>query len=636
MSVDEILTEVEKQRQIIIKEIKQEDEELELFKNFFENNSLIDIDGLINLNLSDLLIVYIKSKNPSIPFGFLKEKVYSISEVIENTNAYKFKTIISCICNIFENNKKVELKDILRDNNEHRSTRNINKYFKDDDITRLITEYISKDKNEKVNYSNLIDLLEYDFELMKRSLVIINILKQMMDDKEKIVGLCFDLEKDHNKKAKQKHKEKAMEQTLKDIYKINNIKKELDVIINYYKDYESKNKSKMRKITKELNNYNNFERQFLTLLEKDTITNYKELITKITNNNLRLNILKFIYNYNEKQFIEIQKEYEDLSKNSVVNYQAILDKKGLLSSNYNLEEIMKNSIKDVEDILNMIDKLKITDQKDILNILQKSDKDIVTNILEFNKMGILSQDLIKNNINLFNKSTNEYENLLKNLKNLEDIDINTHSFGKFSTSLLIPNNVFANNIKVIKEYNLEKSMKTASNSTYLESIDLEIKIDMLLELGYEEFIKKDLAILSYSIEKYQRLQLYKQLNEKIKTIEELYNILNNNKFIIADDKLNEYIYNETIYRTPTNIEKDNINKNVDLTSLKQYEYSDLTYKINGILISKNKVQRNIKRLYSSSDEDILMSIIYNSTLNDNEYNIIEKSIIKSKNNKSYK
>lgn len=110
-------------------------------------------------------------------------------------------------------------------------------------------------------------------------------------------------------------------------------------------------------------------------------------------------------------------------------------------------------------------------------------------------------------------------------------------------------------------------------------------------------------------------------------------------FYCEEDKLDEYMLyssleNEDLIRELSQNKRNHINEDImNLDIFKQLETykqeDDLTYIIENISISRPKVMRNLTYFYEQNklnDDTILQSIIYNSNLNDEEIQTIQKQM----------
>ena len=116
-------------------------------------------------------------------------------------------------------------------------------------------------------------------------------------------------------------------------------------------------------------------------------------------------------------------------------------------------------------------------------------------------------------------------------------------------------------------------------------------LDLVIEYGYGTELNSNLNILNFSKERWLRLSILKELNELPKNTEELEEVLGNPNFIVPDHNIHEYV------SIPTE-EYEKILRGLlqeeSLAPFEKYTKDNLTYDINGILISRRKVERQIR------------------------------------------
>ena len=116
----------------------------------------------------------------------------------------------------------------------------------------------------------------------------------------------------------------------------------------------------------------------------------------------------------------------------------------------------------------------------------------------------------------------------------------------------------------------------------------------------------------------------KELNIPITSLDELKEILTTEQFLLSDEDIMKYV--EQI--DPTSIKMDDIPD--EIPRLKQFE-STRTYNINGVILSKNRVQRNYCE--SKDDEEIenklMYSILHTSIMTQTEYETVKQSLMNS-------
>ena len=162
----------------------------------------------------------------------------------------------------------------------------------------------------------------------------------------------------------------------------------------------------------------------------------------------------------------------------------------------------------------------------------------------------------------------------------------------------------------MKEYDLIKYIKGQNDYSFLGSSNLTTKIDKFLELGYEEFVKEEITLLNE--DNIDRVYVLKSIGAMPKTKEELLDCLRSDKFLISDDKREEYI-NNVVSSIVTDFKLD-----ID-SIISDYDNTNRTICINGVILSKNRIRRN-------SDLGSFKSIITGSILSYDEVDSLKSEL----------
>ena len=390
---------------------------------------------------------------------------------------------------------------------------------------------------------------------------------------------------------------------------------------NYYDQLKQKKLSEKRTYRREIIAYETLEENLDRLLNKEEITNPEDLLFRISNPTIRIELLKLIYLHNKKIYDKLSDEYERMLTDPSKIYQSILAKYGISSQNYQISDISFNSKEDLTQMLQKLKELEITDETTVLEIIKNSDLETIHNIFLQVTRGYIDTSLPKNNLGLFEKESLEYKNFISNLEYFLDEGINPHYLRTEQELFLTPPEIIKKNIQTLKEYELLSSLKTGNSCHFLENEDLTTGIDTLLELGFENSLVEDLSILNYQ-SNFKRLYLLKDLNIPIETVEELKEVLSSEKFIIPTDVIDSYLYT-------ANLKKEEI-PNLEVVPaeyLKEYSTTTRTYNINGVLISKNKLKRNISNLDETTSYDIFLTCLTtNSKLSDEDISILKNTL----------
>ncbi len=271
-----------------------------------------------------------------------------------------------------------------------------------------------------------------------------------------------------------------------------------------------------------------------------------------------------------------------------------------------------------------------------LYILVNTTYDIVVQLNELLVKNIINLNFVNQNPQIFfnkdiiNDVVGLNSTLVNNMALLnQNYEIANNYIGEM---LLMDTQTLENNINTLKRYNPEFNKNILSNKL----LDC---LDSFIELGCYDYIKNvHLNINENSFIIFKRYYVSKLINFKSKNLKD--RVETGVDFYINDSDLDDYIINNVSDYIPKDINNilDNSSRNVisdnQLKQFEKYSKNKLVYDFDGILISKNKVLRNLYCLENSNiqlgENDLLFaSIIYGSIL---DYERIEalKDIIYSK------
>lgn len=633
MTTQEILEKAKHNKEELKTKYHEENEDLAFIETFLKNNDINTLDGICALKLSNYLIAFIKANNPDVPLEEIKENVYSNVLIIESLNSSAFFYVIKFLTAILDSNKREELQYILQ-SKDKKAKKDLletlaKEKFEVEEQTLSIMEKIADAKDEPIKVLDL--MAQADNEIIEAlySICRIKVLREdradYLDEINNLV-LQWKIEINDNEKKK-KVNEYIYRNYSKDIERIKN---DGNIISKYYQKLQSSEKSKKKEQRKAMQAYDNFMTEFPKALQRDEIIEYEKLINKMTDKNLRLEILKQIYLHNQRYYESLEKRRDELLENSLINYQLLLQEYGIEKGTYNVELITKNSVADTKYILNKLSKMDIKDPESIIHILTTSNKSIVDQINFLREKGILQNIFIGQHNNLFDENNNEYRALSANLDYLNENKINPFYFEQSQDVLLLEKEKFSKSIKTLKDYKLLANMNKNVKYDFLVSDNLESRIDSILELGYEKNVEENLNLLNHDEKKWQRIRVLNELNQPVESTEDLEKVLSVSNFFIPDSKLSDYIYNAV--PDVLSIKINNLNSlpiQEDETNLNDYNHTNRTYKIGDVIISKNKVARNLEKLKDipmEQEERLLVSVVSGSTLNEEEYKSIRKAL----------
>lgn len=612
--MDLLLKQIEENKDNLYNKLNEPNEENGFFEEFSSSLSLNVIDNLTKLDVLDFVKAYflVYSKNKSY------EDITAVIEEISPFFEHKLKSIsfFRLVEDIVELKNKVLKDDLIKLINE-KSKKLLNS---DDEKRVLMIKKIQKLENTKLQ--KFIELCYEDTETVGEtcSLLItmynVRHVRQRFEAEEIRLNGMTNKEKELLKELVKKAEKDLFEFK----FKSKDIEESIDGIRRYASDVISEEKARKRKIKKNFSNYTYIESWIKRFKHNQEITTIPDEVMQLDDEELQKQILERIYNNNMSIYTQIEKKYNDLSSNSYNKYSLLLEQYGIDISNYNID--ITNDINDVKKILKLVSSLNIKSPHKIVEIINTSKLEIVESINNLVKKGYIDNEYVNNNINIFSDS---YIDLISNIEEFKKEGLSLSSISKLKDSLCEDSDTIQRSIAVLKEYGLFSSLGDCSSSSFLNNEQLEQKIDKLLELGMEQFLKEDLSLLNYEDSVYDKILLAYKLNIPIEDTNSLHNILST-PFIVSDDDIDTYLFNVS-RKSLDSLEDTNINKDDLLELLEKKQGSENVYDFDGVLISKNKMSRNLE---NSDDEiplkTVILCMIDDKILDTDELEKITKSL----------
>ena len=330
------------------------------------------------------------------------------------------------------------------------------------------------------------------------------------------------------------------------------------------------------------------------------IEDYRSWVRSINDENLRIELLKYIYEHNKSYLDKLTSRSQELRSNSILSYQELQQQYNL--KNMDTQFLMERySSEDLRAILESLKELGITDDKSLEEIIKNTDLSTVNSILSLVAEKIISKDLVKENIMVLDAEKNYAQRIRKNKETIEKTTGSNALYKKRDKVLLIDDNSLTKNLNTLKDYDYLPSLATTNNYDFLASEDLEDKLDLILELGFEKALEENLGLLNYPEKTWMRLRILETLNIPV-TNQELEAVLHTDNFYVPDDMIGQYLDLEPLESLPV--------KEEDVLTTPR------TYIINGVYFSKRKVERVElpgneafckNRLFSSTERERLMA-----------------------------
>lgn len=593
--IDNKCEELENEKKISSKEYSQIRERKEFFEK--DNFSIKIYNEDISLYKYFALYMRSKSKNPlDIPLDLENEKIIS-------SNLYY---ILKKFAEDFVENKESQ-------NNNRNFTRFSNNtvYLKntnDDSVSNYLVDAFNKN-----DYEMLLGLMTSETELFLEArdfIAKVDAYKEFIDR----------MKTEHGTSRKSR---KFTSLVLSEANKEYGLDIDLNYIQNYYARLEQIEKKKKVYINKAISKYNKLKSYLEKLADDKPITNLAFIIDSISDEDFQIKVLDYVYSHNLNIYEKLKFEYSNLSEQPDLKIKLLLSKYNIFPSNYSLEDFINMPIEKIESMFKLLTEMNLADVNVLLYIVKLGDLETITLIKKLYDKKIISTKFLLNNKEVFNRNSICYINVFKNIDILTDFKIPLYYLYQNQELLLIDTLKLITNLKILDEYGLINCIKSSTNLNFINKTNLENLIDKIIELGFSKILIRNLNLLNYQEEKWNRILILKKLEFENINEKKLIKTLDEDVFIIRDENLDEY----TFTFVPTNID-NKINslkgKNAveEPEQLKEYKINSLCYNIDGVLCSRIKVLRNLSKLDDVDiplNEKMFLSIINNSNLDEEEY-----------------
>ena len=584
----------------------------EMCKDFADNNQIFKFEDFAKIDIWEFL----KCKAYLSIDDITLEQSIDLVEVIKNEFSNLDYELISDLMEVYiyakDDGMINNIIQYLKEENIIKEKLLLKNIYPDDPLARKVYTRIKgfiKNNNNK----NIIKLFEYIEEFNENQLwVIVELystylaINFALKESERILSnLDFNVRKRDAKKV--------LGDTLKDNFKTSMVTKEAKQIQDYVLEYESNLRKKERDRNNEIAGLDRATNLLEKASQNQEITNAREIVKYIKDLDIKFAVLVYIRGFNKPYHLKLEEELKSLNQNSEANYKALLNDYKITCDNDCVKSIMHNSIEDIKEMIIILRRFNI-DDNNILKILSNSNYDIVSIIRDYLDKGYLSLEIIYSNIDLFYINNDKLQVLNDNIDILQKYNLNPAIF-KNSFSILTIDSEISNlekNINILSDYNLLKNIRNSNDYSFMNDEELYLKIDKLLELGYEEFLEENLGLLNSN--NIKRLEVLKVMNMECTDKYELEFVLSDdNQFFIKDEDLDSYIPNVIPYKNYIKLD--------DNFSLDGYRNTTRTYSFNGVLISIPKVERLINEGIGLEE-----ALLNNTNLDEEDYNRFLESI----------
>ena len=609
---EEIIAKIKQEQSIVENAITVPNLDIEFYRDFLENADFSNPCNYEYIDVAQFIMAYVKSVDSSYSLEKLKPLATNLSYIIKNNPAEALKNLLETVVFLADEEMYPDFLKVIGDDNEIKRSFSLYKIVEQNSMASFLENGLELLSSCHGRLFNLVTEFYESPEAWQFGLSVVYAFKEITERK-------YFLE-DEYRKLKRSYAfddiaiQKGIQGILVKEFQVEYIEKTCKKITKYYHGLLQKEEKKKRALHQASSNYQKLSEDIKQAKKEKEITNYRALISKCANTNLRCDILSWVYHHNEKYYDELESKYQVLSENNPRNYQRLLQQHHM-EHEVSLEEVMRSySYQDLERIFTVLGQLKITNPELLKSVISTTTKDYAEKVLSFVNQQVLTKKTIRENIDIFDDKKNIISFMETNLSLLQKKKIPANIFIKNQRPLLLSPEQLEKNIEILTSYDLIGQLVTTNNYSFLEQDDLMQKIDFTLELGLEPFLEENLGLLNYDYAIFQRIRILQGLNIEVSK-EELEQVLKADRFIVSDEEINKYLKLVSVSR---NMLDEMRILPEDITKTKRcYQYHDIYF-------SKNKVDRNLE-LYPEDRQCFIKALFTDRKITDQELEHVFKA-----------
>lgn len=608
MTRKEIKTLIDKKRKELSFPYEKSDDYYYL-KQFLEHNKCSKVADFLNIDVCEFTkcLYFVKVKDKSIDECCSKIDSF-LPYILKNFGEEDLNNFMNMSLTFYKDGEIKKIIEYFEENSLIKSNLLFRTIYPGNSENRKLVKKIKKlDNLNDMAISEFFKLLSSEHDICLDLMNFIKAIKVM----EKI-GKDLDITLDEFASST---KERDRDDTSsKECLYMNTLFNNLCKISRFVNEVENEEVRYNKNQSRELSGLDIAEKLLFAALDGGEITDARQIIKTVKDEELRCDFLRAIYSHNMMEYEKIENEFEILSKSAKTEYQALLRDYNISVDDNLFSLIRQNSLEDVSQILEIISKICI-DDRDMIKILVNTNLKSVMIVKGYVDIGVLSKNFLQNNIDIFYISSSKRTLLQENIKVLNSYGVSPSLFRNSIDILLADSPILKKGMTTLLEYDLIKSIRTASEYGFILDEELGTKIDKFVELGYENSLEENLSLLNSS--KLKRLEVLKAMGMNEVSTKELEKALNGT-FIIKDNELDDYIPSVVKY-------KDRIIMGDSAELLTGYKSGFRAYNINGVIISSNKVSKLVNEGY-----DLYDALFSNLNLSEDEYELVMEGLSQKK------
>ncbi len=572
MTREEILQEVKKRLIALESKVDVPSEELLFFRDFISKNSFNSIEQIIKLEAEPVFKAYFLSEVDGLDYEDVSEVIKTVMPLLEaddpndellavcgKLNEVWSKMTLKCLdaiekskgifSKMFQETKfEVEVNNML--NEVFQKHPNFQKYQTAAKayiaLTQMLVDTIENDTGKEKD--------KIEEEIAHKSLTMLSAISlvRFIFFVKKAYAESFEMyDKMTNRELAKITLDKKQSATIKrKILKVigdsldwQNINDGYNGMVAYYKKLEKELNKKSLTRTKSTQAYRDFFSYFVGLDESKEITGYRSIVQNIPDEDLKKEILTYIYNRNLEKQEKVESDYQTLVGSGKTAYYSILESYAIprtdetisrLQSKYNKEQVASS--------LEQLSSLGIEEPNLLYQILLVSDEETIISLTSFfADKEIISKETLKAHPKIFDPNSTCYNNAMQNIDTIIDNGINPkYLYGNPATLFAEPALV-KENFASLQESALTTSIGKDSDISFLGNAEMKTKLSLATLSGNKKALTENISLLNAPTSGWKKVQIMNFLSMPVSE-EELPAFLESDSFFIPDSKLDDYLF----------------------------------------------------------------------------------------------
>lgn len=572
MTREEILQEVKKRLIALENEVDVPSEELLFFRDFISKNSFNSIEQIIKLEAEPVFKAYFLSEVDGLDYEDVSGVIKAVMPLLEaddpndelldvcgELNEVWGKMTLKCLDAIekskgafskmfqgtkFEVEANIMLNDVLKKHPNFQKYQTAAKAYIA--LTQMLVDTVenntgsSKDKTEE-------EIAHKSFTMLAAiSLVrFISFVKKAYDESFEMYDKMTNRELakitlDKKQSATIKRK---MLKVIGDSLDWQNINDGYNGMVAYYKKLEKELNKKSRTRTKSTQAYRDFFSYFVGLDESKEITGYHSIVQNIPDEDLKREILTYIYNRNLEKQEKVESNYQTLVGSGKTAYYSILESYAIPRTDETISRLQSKYTKEqIASSLERLSSLGIEDANLLYQILLVSDEETIFTLTSFfADKEIISKETLKAHPKIFDPNSTCYNNAMQNIDTIIDNGINPKYLYGNSATLFAEPALVKENLASLQESALTTAIDKDSDISFLGNAEMKTKLSLATLSGNREALTENISLLNAPTSGWKKVQVMNFLSMPVSE-EELPALLESDSFFIPDSKLDDYLF----------------------------------------------------------------------------------------------